>query len=107
MSVAPPELQADAAGIWRVAHSGHRFGVPWTAVHQLVGYALDGITEIHVVLEVVTDTGHALALHADWAGFTLVAAALPAHLPGFDPAFASRLHSLLPSDAPVVFWQRP
>lgn len=68
MSVAPPELQADASGVWRVASNGHRLGVPWTEAHQLVGYALDGITEIHVVLEVVTDTGHALELQADWPG---------------------------------------
>ena len=107
MSVAPPELQADAAGIWRVDPIGRRFGVAWSEARQVVGYALDGITEVHLVLEIVTDTGHALELHADWPGFNLVAASLPARFPSLDRAFALRFQSLLPSDAPVVFWQRP
>lgn len=106
MSVASPELAADAAGIWRVNPNGTRFGVAWSEAQQLVGYALDGITEVHFVLEVLNDSGHALELHADWPGFSQVTACLSATLPSLDSAFASRLHTLLPTEAPVVFWQR-
>ena len=101
-----PHLISDDAGVWRLTADGRRFGIAWPEIYRVIGYALDGITELHVVAELESDAGLVLELHADWSGFQSVVASLSDHLPGLRPQWFATVEALVSTDAPIVLWHR-
>ncbi len=101
-----PHLISDDAGVWRFATDGRRFGIAWPEIYRVIGYALDGVTELHFVAELESDAGLVLEFHADWPGFQSVVASISDQLSGLSPQWFATVEAMVPTDPPVVLWHR-
>lgn len=101
-----PRLFADQRGVWRDDGAGRVFGIRWSDIDGIDGYAIDAVERILVFVELGTSFGNRLELRTDWPGYREVARALTAHLPGLDIDALQRLESARPDDPPAVLWWR-
>ena len=101
-----PRLSADESGVWREDVPGQPFCLPWEQITGVVGYRLDCITEVVTVIELDHPSGHWLEVHAGWAGFPEVVAAIGSKLPGISPEWFEEVRSRDVSDPPVEVWRR-
>lgn len=101
-----PLLYADNRGVWREDRPGSPFGIAWDEVHRVSGYKLDGVTNVHVCVELDWEYGEHLELYREWPGFHHVVAAITERLPGLASGWLERVEALGPHDPPIEVWRR-
>ena len=70
------------------------------------GHKLDGVTDVHTVVELNTPSGHWVELHGDWHGFQEVLDGITSHLPGIPVDWFSKIYNLQVEDAPITVWRQ-
>lgn len=106
MSEGLPQLFADDGGIWIEESRQPRSGIFWDEVVAVGGYKLDIKPAILTVIELEHPSGHWLELHSHWGGFSSVAAAMTAHLPGMPRDWLESILKLQPYEAAITVWRR-
>jgi len=101
-----PRLFADADGVWREDKPDGRFGIRWEEIYGVVGYKLDGITEIYTVIELEFESGHNLELNSAWRGFGQVVASIGSRMLVLREDWFTRIERLAPRERLVVIWRK-
>ena len=97
---------ADENGVWQQNPGEEPFGIRWDEIVSVTGYKIDGVTEVHIEVELDYEYGEYTQFHNQQPGFSQVIEAITKNVPLIEPGWFRRIAESGVNDPPITVWFR-